>query len=89
MKIEFTEIDLEKWPRTPYFKLYTQMIPTGFTTCVELDITKMHTYFKKEGYKFGAGFRYITLKVLNKKENENFRIALKDGKLGYYNHLLP
>jgi len=89
MKIEFTEIDFEKWSRTPYFKLYTQMIPTGFTTCVDLDITKMRAYFKEKGYKFGVGYRYITLKVLNSKETTNFRIAMKGGKLGYYNHLVP
>ena len=89
MKTEFTEIDLEKWARTPYFKLYTQMIPTGFTTCVNLDITRMHGHFKEKGLKFGAGFRYITLKVLNGRENEDFRVAMKDGRLGHYNHLLP
>lgn len=89
MKLEFTEIDLKKWARAPYFQLYTQMIPTGFTTCVDLDITKMHTYFKEEGYKFGAGYRYIALKVLNSEGREYFRVAVKDGKLGYYNHLVP
>lgn len=87
MNVEFCEINLNEWKRAPYFYLYTQMMPTGFNLCVDLDITKMYAYFKEKGYKFAAGYRYITMKLINQREY--FRIAYKDGKLGYYNYLMP
>ena len=87
MKLEFKKINLNEWKRAPYFKLYTEMIPTGFNLCVELDVSKMYAYFKEKGYKFAVGYRYITMKLIN--EREAFRIAYKDGELGYYNYLIP
>lgn len=87
LKQEFYEIDLNKWVRAPQFTLYTKMIPTGFNLCVDLDVTRMYTYFKEKGYKFAVGYRYITIKLIN--ERDYFRVAYKDGKLGYYNHLVP
>ncbi len=83
----FHEINLNEWKRAPYFGLYTKMIPTGFNVCVDLDVTKMYQYFKQKGYKFASGYRYITMKLIN--EREYFRIAYKDGKLGYYDYLIP
>ncbi len=87
MKLEFKEINLNEWKRTPYFELYTKMIPTGFNICVDLDVTKMRGYFKEKGYKFAIGYRYIVMKLIN--EREYFRIAYKDGRLGHYNYLNP
>lgn len=87
MKLIFNEIQWNEWKRAPYFQLYTKMIPTGFNICVDLDVTKMYGYFKEKGYKFAIGYRYIVMKLIN--EREYFRIAYKDGKLGYYNYLLP
>lgn len=87
MRLEFCEINMSEWKRAPYFQLYTKMIPTGFNICVDLDVTKMYDYFKEKGYKFAVGYRYITMKLINEKAY--FRIAYKDGKLGYYNYLTP
>ena len=87
MNIEFIEINMEKWARAPFFELYNKMIPTGFNVCVDLDVTKTYEYFKERGYKYAAGYRYIIMKLINHKAY--FRIAIKDGKLGYYNHLVP
>lgn len=87
MNVEFYEINLGEWSRTPYFELYTKMIPTGFNICVDLDVTQMRSYFRAKGYKFAIGYRYITTKLIN--ERDYFRIAYKEGKLGYYNYLSP
>ncbi|PHV69484.1 chloramphenicol acetyltransferase CAT [Sporanaerobium hydrogeniformans] len=87
MELEFCEINLKEWKRAPYFEFYTKMLPTGFNLCVELDVTKMYTYFKEKGYKFAIGYRYITMKLIN--ERAYFRVAYKEGKLGYYNYLTP
>lgn len=87
MELEFREIDLKEWKRAPYFELYTKMIPTGFNLCIDLDVTKMYAYFKRKGYRFAIGYRYITMKLIN--ERECFRISYRNGKLGYYNYLTP
>lgn len=87
MKSGFNPIHLSEWKRLPYFKLYTEMIPTGFNICVDLDVTRIYAYFHERGWKFAIGYRYITMKLIN--EREYFKIAYKDEKLGYYDYLIP
>ena len=84
---KFTPIDLQSWKRGSMFYYFSKMAPTGYSLTVQLDITHMKEVLDKEKIKFFPAYLWIVTKILNKQEE--FRIAEKDGQLGYYDFLTP
>lgn len=67
--------------------LLVLLMPTGFNTCVDLDITKTYDLAKIKGVKFSACYFFLLSKIMN--EVENFRIIVKNDKPGFYNKIIP
>ena len=86
-ELEFTKIDLRKWERGEVFYYFSKMAPTGYSLTVELDITRMLSELKERGLKFFPAYIWLVTKVLS--EFKEFKIAEKEGELGYYNYLTP
>ncbi len=86
-EMKFIPIDLQQWNRGEVFYYFSKMAPTGYSLTVNMDITEMHRVLRKAGKKFFPAYLWLVTKVLN--EQVEFKIAEKNGKLGYYNVLTP
>ena len=86
-EMKFTPIDPKTWKRAELFGYFSQMAPTGYSMTVELDITKLLNTLKAAKCKFFPAYLWLVTKALNRQEE--FKIAIKDGQLGYYETLTP
>ncbi len=83
----FHPIDLETWDRRQYFYYFTQLLPTGYSLSVEVDVTNTYRRAKARGIRFFPAYLYLVTRLLN--ERPCFRIAQRDGQLGFYERLHP
>lgn len=83
----FTPIDLQNWPRGQLFYYYSKMAPTGYSLTVTIDVTQMRTVLKSNNLKFFPAYLWLVTKTINKQIE--FKVAEKDGELGYYDILNP
>ena len=86
-EVNFTPIELQKWKRGQIFYYFSKVAPTGYSVTVELDVTRMRTALRAAGLKFFPAYLWLVTKNLN--EQQEFRMAEKDGQIGYYATLTP
>lgn len=85
--MHFTPIDLAAWPRREMFLYFSQMAPTGYSITVDVDVTGLRPALKDRGLRFFPTWLWLVTKCLN--EQIEFKVARKDGVLGYYDTLTP
>lgn len=83
----FTPIDVNAWPRAQVFHYFSKMAPTQYSITVDVDVTRLRATLKSANRKFFPAYLYLVTKCLN--EQAEFKIAVKDGALGYYDVLTP
>ena len=83
----FTPIDLQAWPRGQMFCYFSRMAPTGYSLTVDVDVTGLRPALKAKVFRFFPAYLWLVTKCLN--EQVEFRVAMKDGVLGYYDTLTP
>lgn len=86
-EIKFTPLDMQTWERGQMFYYFSKMAPTGYSLTVDLDITEMKSALKAAGMKFFPAYLWLVTRTLNCQTE--FKIAEKDGQIGYYNTLTP
>lgn len=69
------------------FYYFSKMAPTGYSLTVSLDVTSLYSTVKQAGLKFFPAYLWLVTKNLN--EQTEFKCAVKDGKLGYFDTLTP
>jgi chloramphenicol O-acetyltransferase type A len=84
---KFTPLDLQSWSRGQMFHYFTQMAPTGFSLTALLDITIMKKALKERDLKFYPAYVWLVTTILN--QHVEFRVAIKDDVLGYWDTLTP
>lgn len=85
--MQFTPIDMNSWYRVQTFMYFSQMAPTTYSLTVNPDITKFRQVLKAHGLKFYPAYLWLVTKHLN--EQQEFKIAEKDGQIGYFDTLTP
>ena len=85
--MRFTPIDLTAWPRGQVFYYFSKIAPTGYSLTVQTDVTAMRKAVKESGCRFFPAYLWLVTKNLNAQTE--FKIAVKDGVLGYYDTLTP
>lgn len=85
--MNFAPIDTDSWERRQVFYYFSKMAPTGYSMTVKLDITEFHRMLKGAGIKFFPAYLWTATKCFN--EQKEFKTAVKDGTLGYYDVLTP
>ena len=85
--MKFTPINLQTWPRGQMFYYFSKMAPTGYSMTVNVDVTEMRKALREHGLKFFPTYLWLVTKNLNRQTE--FKIAEKDGVLGYYETLTP
>ena len=86
-ELQFTPLDLRTWKRGQMFYYFAKMAPTGYSLTVKIDITSMKAALDRTGRKFFPAYLWLVTKTLNAQQE--FRIAEKDGQVGFYNFLTP
>lgn len=87
MEPQFNTLDLTSWPRGQMFYYFSKMAPTGYSICVDVDITLTRKALKAQGKKFFPAYLYLVTRLLNKQTE--FKVAYQDETLGYWNTLTP
>ena len=85
--IGFTPLDLQTWPRREQFYYFSKMAPTGYSLTVELDITDWLNILKAASLKFFPAYVWLVTRTLNRQIA--FKVAEKEGQIGYYDALTP
>ena len=85
--VAFTPLDLKTWPRTQMFHYFTQMAPTGYSLTALVDVTAMRNTLKSRKMKFFPAYLWLVTKTLNRQVE--FKVAIKDDVLGYWDSLTP
>lgn len=83
----FTPINKTTWSMAQQFYYYTEMAPTTYTINVNMDVTILRKTLKEKGYKFFPAYLYLVTKAISKQQE--LRIAIQDGILGYWDCLTP
>lgn len=83
----FTPIDLASWKRGQLFYYFSKMAPTAYSLTTEMDVTALRRAVKGAGVKFFPAYLWLVTKNLNRQIE--FKVALRDGALGYYDVLTP
>lgn len=83
----FQTIEMNTWPMAQAFYYYTQMAPTTYTINVMMEVTTLRSTLKKKGYKFFPAYLYLVTRAIEKQQE--LRMAVKDGVLGYWETLTP
>lgn len=85
---KFEIIDMDTWPRAAQFRLYTEKWPTtSYSLMKKLSVAKLVPYLKERGIKFVPAIIWLVGRGFNRIEN--FRLAVKDGKLGTWDVIHP
>lgn len=84
----FEIIDMEQWPRAELYKLYTETWSTvTYSLTKKLSIATLVPFLKGRGIKLVPALMWLTCREINKLEN--FRFAMKDGKLISWDRVHP
>ena len=83
----FTPIDFKSWSRRETFYYFSKMAPTGYSLTVSLGVTSPYRTVKSAGLKFFPAYLWLVTKNLNRQTE--FKCAVKDGVLGYFDTLVP
>lgn len=86
-KSEFHPLELSHWPRAEIFQYYTQTAPTSYSLTVRLDVTAARRALKQKGFKFFPAYLYLVTRAIGRQQE--LRLAVQDGKLGYWDTLTP
>lgn len=84
---QFTPLDLLDWKRGQMFYYFAKMAPTGYSLTVDVDITRMLAACREAGVKFFPAYLWLVTRCLNLQTE--FRIAEREGQIGYYDFLTP
>lgn len=88
MKTDFHAIDMETWPRAQIYYYFTEMVTTTtYSINVTMDVTILRSTLKSKGVKFFPTYLYLITRAIGRQQE--FRMALQDGVLGYWDSLTP
>ena len=80
MELEIKEINKKEWSRRDLYNYFTKIMPTYFSLTVDIDVTEIVMYSKKNKITFFPVSLWLISKAVN--EIPNFRLAqTKDKKV--------
>lgn len=69
------------------FYYFSKMAPTGYSITVKVDVTKLLEATRKAGVKFFPAYLWLVTKNLDRQTE--FKVAEREGVLGFYDGLTP
>jgi len=58
-------IDMQTWPRRKHFKLFSSFDHPHFSMCVNLDVTALYPFVKRNGYSLTIAMVYVISRASN------------------------
>ena len=68
VKMQYTKIDIETWDRKELFRLYTGKLKIRMELTVDMDVTKLLQFTKKQGLRFYPTMIWAVSKMINSRE---------------------
>ncbi|MCE5285892.1 MAG: hypothetical protein LLG02_08615 [Pelosinus sp.] len=88
MNTDFYAIDMVTWPRAQTYNYFTKMVTTTtYSITVTMDVTILRNILKNKGFKFFPTYLYLITRAIGNQQE--FRMALQAGVLGYWDYLNP
>ena len=66
--MQYTKIDIETWDRKELFRLYTGKLKIRMELTVDMDVTKLLQFTKKQGLRFYPTMIWAVSKMINSRE---------------------
>jgi len=83
----FHKIDKDHWYRRQMFEYFSRIAPTGYSITVDVDVSKLLGTVRKKHLKFFPAYLWLVTRNLSRQTE--FKCAVKDSTLGYYDSLTP
>lgn len=88
MYANFHPIDIQTWPRAQTYHYFAETVmPVTYSINVTVDTTILRNTLKSKGIKFFPTYLYLITRAISKYQE--FRLALQDDVLGYWDTLTP
>lgn len=86
--MSFEVLNIDKWDRKETFNHFMSVANCSYSITVNIDITTLHEYIKKEKLRFYPTFTWIVTRAVNSQKE--FRMGYnEEGLLGYFNKINP
>jgi len=86
--MNFNPIQMDRWPRKPYFEHYLNHVRCTYSMTADLDITLLRTELKRTGIKLYPALIYMIATVVNR--HSEFRTCFdSEGRLGVWDRMSP
>ncbi|MEK0317599.1 type A chloramphenicol O-acetyltransferase [Cohnella sp. 56] len=86
--MKFDPIDMECWPRRPYFEHYLNHVRCSYSMTADIDITLLRTELKDMGMKLYPALIFMISTVVNR--HCEFRTCFdSEGRLGIWDRMSP
>lgn len=82
-----TQIDINNWNRKEHFEFFYRMDYPQYNICMNIDVTRLVAFCKKEKLPFYYSMIHAATKVAN--EIENFKYRIRDGKVVLHDTIHP
>lgn len=83
----YKEFDIEHWVHREAYDMFTRKPFPHYLLAVNIDVTRLLEYKRREGLSFYLSIIYLMTKALN--EQENFRLRVVDGRVVLYDRVEP
>ena len=84
----FTKIDMKTWPRKDCFTHFMNIAKSTYSMTVDMDVTNVVKYVKKNEMRFYPVFTWIVSNAVN--QQKEFRMGYDEhNNLGYYENINP
>lgn len=88
VNVQFNKINKEAWNRAKTYDHYMTKNPCTYSMCVNIDISKLLVFVKKNGLKFFPVCLYGISHSVN--QHQEFRMAIdEEGHVGYFDVVNP
>lgn len=84
---QWKEIEFSTWKRREYFYYFTKMNPTAYSVTVQIEVTKLYSFIKKQDWLFFPSYLFIVTRLLT--EYPEFKVGKVEDKLVEYEVLHP
>jgi chloramphenicol O-acetyltransferase type A len=81
------QIDINTWNRKEHFEFFYRMDYPQFNVCMNIDVTRLVAFCKKEKLSFYYAMIHAVTKAAN--EIENFKYRIRDGKVVLHDTIHP
>jgi len=86
--MNFNPIDIDNWPRKPYFEHYLNRVRCTYSMTADLDITWLRAELKRRSMKLYPALIYMIATVVNR--HCEFRTCFdSEGRLGAWDRMSP